>query len=383
MLWRQAPPVRWLFKIGFACLWPVSAVLHAFWNTWLYGRAVKRETGKGLAAQVFEQIVLAYRDFVPPRTYYQYGFYDDARRQQASEFLDTRENRGIFSLLNGFYEQCDESIVEDKREFAAFCGKHGFPTPTVFAVFRKGKIVQPAPLSTLPECDLIAKPIHGLQGRGVRRWIREGGDSYRGQDGTVISAADLIAQLRSESNKRSLLLQERLYTHPELSGLTNGSLASARIVSGWAAGQEPVVVFGVFKMPFGSSIADNFQNGGVVSPIDFETGILGKGITKSLTRAPVLRHPGTDKLIEGVRVPYWKEAMELVVCAHREIRGYVFLGWDVAITADGPVLLETNDSWTFEMVQRAHSRPLGATRFVEICRAQLAHQAKVPGAAPA
>jgi hypothetical protein len=47
------------------------------------------------------------------------------------------------------------------------------------------------------------------------------------------------------------------------------------------------------------------------------------------------------------------------------------LGWDIALTPRGPVLLETNLCWEVAMPQIAMQGPLGETRFPELCARML------------
>ena len=37
------------------------------------------------------------------------------------------------------------------------------------------------------------------------------------------------------------------------------------------------------------------------------------------------------------------------------------IGWDIAITADGPVIVEGNSEWGTNVVQMSHQLPLDAT----------------------
>jgi hypothetical protein len=293
--WRQPKPLRWLVKGLFAGLWPLSAPLHAIGNTWTHGRLAKAQVGKGFSRQFLEQIALAYRDFVPPHLYYSCRLYEASNRKRASEYLGDHEIRGIYAYLNDFYRECDESIVESKLEFASFCQRHGFPTPPLVAVFRRGTRVLPAESDeSLPPCDLIVKPIHSKQGRMVRRWISMGGDRYRGPDEQETSAADLVQQLANDSKTKSR-----------------------------AAGKRAEVLFARFKMPVGSSVVDNLAQGAIASPIDLESGVLEPAISKSLNGATYRRHPDTKANIEGVRLPFWNDAMDLAARAHDEINSWV------------------------------------------------------------
>jgi hypothetical protein len=53
-------------------------------------------------------------------------------------------------------------------------------------------------------------------------------------------------------------------------------------------------------------------------------------------------HPATRVSLHGRRVPFLERAESLAVGAHRFFGLQRVLGWDVALTPDGPKLLEVN-----------------------------------------
>ena len=65
------------------------------------------------------------------------------------------------------------------------------------------------------------------------------------------------------------------------------------------------------------------------------------------------KHPITGDIFEGYQLPYWKEVIELVKTSHKAIIGLQSIGWDVAITPSGPVLIEGNDNWEIANPQDA------------------------------
>jgi hypothetical protein len=96
---------------------------------------------------------------------------------------------------------------------------------------------------------------------------------------------------------------------------------------------------------------DNFRSGrsgNGVAPVDLATGLLGplrlpRADRCGFVRSP--RAPGTGALVEGLRVPHWDAAAALVRRAAPHFLPARTLGWDVALTEAGPVIVETNMFW--------------------------------------
>ena len=113
-----------------------------------------------------------------------------------------------------------------------------------------------------------------------------------------------------------------------------------------------MLVFGAaFKLATGIGDADNYHDGATgngfceVSLDDGRLGPLmvpgerGVGFRASLTV------PGTDRPVAGRRVPFSAEARDLVLRAAPRFLPMRTLGWDVALTPDGPAVIEANNWW--------------------------------------
>ncbi|MEO0361800.1 MAG: sugar-transfer associated ATP-grasp domain-containing protein, partial [Pseudomonadota bacterium] len=71
--------------------------------------------------------------------------------------------------------------------------------------------------------------------------------------------------------------------------------------------------------------------------------------------------------ITGTKLPFWEEAKALALDAHdRGFREYNLVGWDVAITPDGPMLIEGNGQPSMIIAQRGSRRGVGGTRLGEL-----------------
>jgi len=56
-------------------------------------------------------------------------------------------------------------------------------------------------------------------------------------------------------------------------------------------------------------------------------------------------HPVTGEAITGFAIPYWKEVVELAKNAALCTPENRSVGWDIAVTAEGPELIEGNHNW--------------------------------------
>ena len=79
-------------------------------------------------------------------------------------------------------------------------------------------------------------------------------------------------------------------------------------------------------------------------------------------------HPESRERIEGTPVPFFSEALAVCKRAHQLIGRAPLIGWDVAITADGPILVEGNHMFGTEVSQVAHGSPLAQPAYVTSAR---------------
>jgi hypothetical protein len=62
-------------------------------------------------------------------------------------------------------------------------------------------------------------------------------------------------------------------------------------------------------------------------------------------------HPDTGTRFSGLQMPFWKEVLDLCTRAARVTPNLRSVGWDIALTPEGPVIVEGNPDWDLPMVQ--------------------------------
>jgi len=126
--------------------------------------------------------------------------------------------------------------------------------------------------------------------------------------------------------------------HPEMNKITPSSVNTLRIVC-MSTDKTSEVAYAALRIGSGKSFVDNFTDGGMVAGVDLETGtVVTNGVT--VDGVSNVAHPETGTVFKGFKIPYFKEALEMAEAAGKKVVGYI--GWDIAITENGPVLIEAN-----------------------------------------
>lgn len=140
-------------------------------------------------------------------------------------------------------------------------------------------------------------------------------------------------------------IEEFLVQHHEMNRLCPDSVNTIRIVCIFWDGVFRII-YAVCRMSGGDGTpVDNISRGGMAAGVDLETGKINTYGADS-NGDPQERHPGTGTELMGFQIPFWPEVKELVErCSRKayDVAGLGYVGWDVAITENGPIIIEGNN----------------------------------------
>lgn len=249
----------------------------------------------------------------------------------------------LFEMYNLTDEQRDTYITRgrnnrliakynDKAYFHIFENKNEFNRK--FQKYLKRDWID---VTTAPKEDVIkfiekhdvfmAKPIDGGCGKGIEK--------IKTKD--YVSSEELYNYLTSNHNFE---LEEVIKQNEKVSNIYPGAINTARVVT-ILKDNKPHVICAYFRIGNGSFV-DNFNSGGMVAPIDVETGIVSdRAIDKKKNLYEV--HPATGNIIKGFKFPDWEEALEMCKEAAKIVPEMAYIGWDVAFSDKGPVFVEANE----------------------------------------
>ncbi len=138
---------------------------------------------------------------------------------------------------------------------------------------------------------------------------------------------------------RQVLVEEFLTQHPVMASLNPSSVNTLRIITYLDAARRVHVLARTLKMGNGGDV-DNFSDGGMYTMLD-EHGVAAHPAFDGDGRVFSV-HPLSGTSIVGFQVPLWSEVGELVDALAREVPQIPYVGWDIAITPDGPAVIEGN-----------------------------------------
>ena len=144
------------------------------------------------------------------------------------------------------------------------------------------------------------------------------------------------AALREHCLKNKLLIEELINQHDELNRVFPTAINTARIIT-----LKGKVIGAALRMGVGESNVDNAHAGGIFAEIDINEGIT-IGQAMRYTGERFLCHPTTGTIIPGFEIPFWSECKAMVEEASKLVPDVYLIGWDVAVTPDGPTLVEVN-----------------------------------------
>ncbi|HSH78537.1 MAG TPA: sugar-transfer associated ATP-grasp domain-containing protein [Herpetosiphonaceae bacterium] len=311
--------------------------------------------------------------------YHLYGF-----DQQDKDYSYMLNFMAVHALRNKFRLALNDPkwkvVLDNKWLFHLHCSQFGLPLPMVYGIYDRGDGFTSTgrPLATAPDLtafleescppSLVAKPLGGIMGQQILilNELHYGGDTIEAttNTGQHLTLAELAQILDSPPNVKhymsggyhlnltGYLLQAKVEQHPFLSELSPSTTNTVRVVTFLDHTNTVHIHFTILRLGRQGNVADNWDRGGISVAIDPETGVLGAGVLKPKYGGRWLEvHPDTGVRFTGRQLPYWEEIVALCRQTARVLPKVRSVGWDVAVTPTGPVLIEGNPDWDLPMVQ--------------------------------
>lgn len=196
-------------------------------------------------------------------------------------------------------------------------------------------------LKKLPDGKFFIKPQYGRQGGGAILLVKKGKEL----NFTHVSKGKIdLEKLLEITKNRIFFVQDYVEQHEALKALNPTTLNTIRLITTKFNKKPQILCAGLRMGKSSNTIVDNASRGGCFVGINEKTGKLKKYGFFENARA-VKEHPESKIEFSGYQLPFWKECVSAAKKLQNMAEGYTSVGWDIAITPKGPVLIEGNTGW--------------------------------------
>lgn len=350
---------------------PAQAAMLARWVT-----EARRRHGRGYLGQVLDLIRYNRgRQRLSPLEYYVYRLYERDRftEDERRAFIGHAGRRRIVRALNDAHAAV---LADDKLVTYGYLTGLGYPIAPLHAAYHRTRTHGTLPVLRDPgevAAFLRDRMPYPFFGKPLGRTNALGVASVRGYDATTDSlalpgdrsiAVAAFAETLTRFLPQGYLFVGHLWPHPAIREVCGERLCTVRVYV-LIDDDGPRILAAVWKIATGDNMADNFiLKGNLLAAVDLATGSLTRIVGGSgPDEVEHETHPETGGRLLGFRLPDWDAVLKLARNAACSIPRMPYQGWDIAITPDGPVLVEVNSAADFSLWQHAAGRGFMNERF--------------------
>ena len=311
---------------------------------------IREKRRKSVVKILAELLYLAIIHRTVPSHYFPRRLYLKERKNLRN-YLPSRFLYGISEKINDMQAS---AVLSNKLFFNLYYGRFLDRLPLVLCHNHRKMFVinnENYEISTAEEFESLLNDLVLHHSKKGSVFIKKTYDSYGGMNTFRITRDDLplqpeaLKKMYASIASSAFLFQETITQHPLLDRINPSCINSIRMDSFVNADGTPEVLSAFLRMSISNSHIDNISSGGCYVGIDINKGTLMRDGYSFITVTGgqmYTQHPVTGTVFEGYQLPYFDEVKELVCSAARLVPSLRLIGWDIAITENGPLLIEGN-----------------------------------------
>lgn len=282
-----------------------------------------RTAGREVDKKLYSDLLDKYSRFQIDLYEYFYFGMEHRSEQEIREYIGNREKTALTQRMN---DPAKKHIFDNKSEtYALF--KHYYKREMLLVRPNHEADMEAFTSFVNRHEEFVIKPIDLYFGVGVRKIRREGR-----------RAKELYEEIVKE-RYFGFVAEELIVQHEATAQFHPQSLNTVRFPT--IRQDDGVKLWYPFlRMGKGESFVDNISSGGVAALIDPDTGTLGKAASHYASN--IREHPDTHVPIQGFTLPRWDEAVAMVKELAQVVPEMRYVGWDLALSDKGWVLVEGN-----------------------------------------
>lgn len=301
----------------------------SFKRMFMYINEIKKESGNNRAYTFADMIWCIARYGIGYLEYRVFGFCYLRGSKIRRSYINMADNLLMVNKLNnGEYTHYLSDKLDFNNRFKQYLGRAfinlNSATADDLKRFLHGRDV------------IFCKAVSSFGGQGIER--------------VEVSSIEDINKLYESCKKRGqYIIEEAVVQHSMMSRLNPSSINTLRIVT-ICKDNKVHHMYTLIRIGKGNSCVDNISSGGMYAPVD-DSGTIFKPAFCDKTGMLYEAHPDTGTKIIGFKIPFYDEALEMCRQAALSIPQMGYVGWDVAITENGPVFIEGNEMPGYDMCQ--------------------------------
>lgn len=272
--------------------------------------------------KIFNDILFCrYIYLIKPEEYFIYHFTNLSHEGKAA-YLTSIKRLKIYKKINNYnYVDYFDYKTETYRKFKPFFGRDALAIYENLTFDEFKTFVEKHP-------KFIYKPGSNYGGFGIKIYDSKDYKNMKNLYKEILDAGYGI-------------IEELIIQDPEIAKIYPNSVNTVRVVSYCKENGEIKVLWSFLRMGVDGSIVDNMNSGGIAAMIDPETGIIYER-AKNYKGEEFIFHPNTGVKLVGFEIPAWDELLNLIKKLACVISEYRLVGWDLAYSTKGWVLVEAN-----------------------------------------
>lgn len=290
-----------------------------------------------------------------PLQYYRYGFYKKECTLSVDEMKQYVPNYFAYFIFFPRIFLNYMQLCRDKSLTHTYLRGLNISQPNLILKYFDGRFYSPDNKSITTDFafsqiensgakKIFVKPNFGMGGKDIVVFSLQDG-IYKSKAGETLDKSFVNSHMANDS----FVIQTGLIQDEEMNAIYSGAINTCRIITKVKDGKSQIL-FSLLRMGQHGSEIDNASQGGLFCRIDSETGQLYP-TAFSNDRKQYYFHGDSNVEFAKTKVPKWDIIKEFILTVAIQFREISVVGWDVALTTDGPVIIEINEGPGLETVQ--------------------------------
>lgn len=302
---------------------------------------------------LFDYIHLYRKKGLTRDEYYEFEF-EKRDEEFKKSFLGLNEQRHYLDLLNPIKYY---SLARNKYLAHKALESTGVRKSELYCYYEpEGRVYDSAEIAST-----VADVCRILKQKGVEQCVIKDTENSHGEGVMVVKTIEYLDDdcKLNYFNGKSAMLSEVLGKHPlifealikqtaQFSSFNSSSVNTVRFMTTLYPNGEAKVIATFIKIGRAGSCVDNAGSGGNVDVcVDVETGKIQYAIQYDGWRkiSEIEKHPDSGTQLNGVVIDNWEQIKADVIRFQQAMPWCKAAGWDIAITDEGPLVIEVNDFW--------------------------------------